>query len=255
MKNKILLFFVIIIFFPLVVSAEGLDMDNDGLTDQQEQKYYTDPNNPDTDKDGFPDGVEVEQGYSPLVGNKKRIYEVDYDKDGLSDWHEIWFHSDIGKTDTDGDGMDDFSEVMYGRDPIDASTTSTKFYRGYEVNLTTQSLSYIVDKIKILTYPVSTGNPGTPTPPGQYSILRKVPVKRYVGTGYDLKNVKWNMEYKKGGYYIHAAYWHNDFGKRTHSHGCINMREKDVELLYRYTDIGVPVMVTGTTPKRYRVGT
>lgn len=41
------------------------DLDNDGLTNDQERLYKTDPLNPDTDADGYRDGVEVATGYDP----------------------------------------------------------------------------------------------------------------------------------------------------------------------------------------------
>lgn len=43
------------------------DIDKDGLFDQEEPVYRTDPLNPDTDGDGFLDGEEVAAGCSPLV--------------------------------------------------------------------------------------------------------------------------------------------------------------------------------------------
>lgn len=42
-----------------------VDSDKDGLTDSQEAYYGTDPHNPDTDGDGYPDGLEVKNGYNP----------------------------------------------------------------------------------------------------------------------------------------------------------------------------------------------
>ncbi|PJA86736.1 MAG: hypothetical protein CO141_03145 [Candidatus Moranbacteria bacterium CG_4_9_14_3_um_filter_42_9] len=42
------------------------DMDNDGLTDEQEKVYGTDPTKQDTDGDGFKDGEEIANGYDPL---------------------------------------------------------------------------------------------------------------------------------------------------------------------------------------------
>jgi len=43
-----------------------LDTDRDGLTDKQEETTWkTDPNNPDTDGDGFLDGEEAKKGYNP----------------------------------------------------------------------------------------------------------------------------------------------------------------------------------------------
>ncbi|MGB0756990.1 MAG: LamG-like jellyroll fold domain-containing protein [Patescibacteria group bacterium] len=42
------------------------DADSDGLSDRLEDQYGTDPNNPDTDGDGYGDGQEVVSGYSPI---------------------------------------------------------------------------------------------------------------------------------------------------------------------------------------------
>lgn len=41
------------------------DVDDDGLTTAEEQKYKTDPLDPDSDDDGYLDGEEVENGYNP----------------------------------------------------------------------------------------------------------------------------------------------------------------------------------------------
>ena len=45
--------------------AEKIDSDNDGLDDRLEEALGTDPNNPDSDGDGFKDGDEVKNEYSP----------------------------------------------------------------------------------------------------------------------------------------------------------------------------------------------
>ncbi len=42
------------------------DSDQDGLSNEEEALYGTDPLNKDTDGDGYSDGVEVESGYDPL---------------------------------------------------------------------------------------------------------------------------------------------------------------------------------------------
>ncbi len=42
------------------------DSDQDGLTALQEQTYGSDPQNPDTDGDGYLDGAEVSSGYNPI---------------------------------------------------------------------------------------------------------------------------------------------------------------------------------------------
>lgn len=54
---------------PTVNDPNG-DPDGDALTNQEEATYGTDPNNPDTDGDGFKDGAEVEKGFNPLGAGK-----------------------------------------------------------------------------------------------------------------------------------------------------------------------------------------
>jgi hypothetical protein len=222
------------------------------LTDDLEIVWQTDSNNPDTDGDGYLDGVEIKNGYSPHVGKKVRIYDFDFDQDRLSDWHEYWFKSNIGKKDSDDDGKDDFDAVMRGVSPSDASII---FTRKIIVDLSRQQMEFIVDGIDVKKFPVSTGNPKTPTPEGTFTILDKISKKDYIGPGYHMKDVMWNMLFKKPDFYLHSAYWHNDFGKRTHSHGCINMRVEDAKFLYPYIDINVPLEVIGKTPKKFKVGT
>jgi hypothetical protein len=247
-----IMLFALLFFVPVIVCAEALDTDGDGLSDEDEQMYYTDINNPDTDGDGYPDGLEVKNGYSPHKGPGVQMHQNDYDGDGLGDWLEIWFKSDIGKIDTDGDGHNDFDEVMRGFSPSEKDGEK-KFRRWIEVDRSRQRLYYFVNKIKLLNLAVSTGNPWTETPKGDFEITKMIPEKSYVGADYNLKGVKWNMLFNTGGYYIHGTYWHNDFGIRTHSHGCVNLSTQDAGLLYKYMDIGVPIRIYGDTPKNRAV--
>lgn len=73
------------------IVAFAKDTDGDGLSDEEEAKIGTDPNNPDTDGDGLLDGKEV---------NKYKTNPKD--------------------PDTDGGGIKDGVEVKYGADPLDA---------------------------------------------------------------------------------------------------------------------------------------
>lgn len=244
--------FVFFVFLPGVSFA--IDSDGDGLDDIIEQNvYYTNPYDQDTDADGYSDGVEVSFDYSPHAGNGTRMHEFDFDQDGLNDWVERWFQSDIGKKDTDSNGTNDFDAVMRGLNPKHEED-GVLFDRRIVVDRTLQRLYYYVDGIKLLSMPASTGNPDSETPEGEFTIERMIEEKSYVGPGYNLPGVKWNMQFKPM-YYIHAAYWHNDFGKRTHSHGCVNLTEADAGVLYKYMDIGIPVSIEGVTPKGYIVGT
>jgi lipoprotein-anchoring transpeptidase ErfK/SrfK len=41
------------------------------------------------------------------------------------------------------------------------------------------------------------------------------------------------------GFALHAAYWHDDFG-RVRSHGCVNLSPRDAAWLFEWTDPHVP---------------
>lgn len=49
-----------------ILEAVDTDWDNDGLPNKEESFWNTNPNNPDTDGDGFLDGEEVASGHNPL---------------------------------------------------------------------------------------------------------------------------------------------------------------------------------------------
>jgi len=104
-------------------SDASSDSDNDGLTNQQEYEYSTDPTSSDTDKDDLSDYVEVTNvGTDPT--------DLDTDDDGLMDGYEIrTSHTDPLDADSDDDGYNDGAEVNFGSDPNNApvvmSRTST----------------------------------------------------------------------------------------------------------------------------------
>lgn len=55
---------------------------------------------------------------------------------------------------------------------------------------------------------------------------------------FNLRDVPF-VQYFHRGYALHAAYWHDDFG-RWRSHGCINLAPKDAAWLFEWTDPAVP---------------
>ena len=55
---------------------------------------------------------------------------------------------------------------------------------------------------------------------------------------FELRDVPWVM-YFKGGYAIHGAYWHDDFG-RTRSHGCVNVAPIDARFTFLWASPQVP---------------
>ncbi len=50
-----------------LMSTDTIDTDGDGLSDQRETIYGTDPTKIDTDGDGFQDEQEIQRGYDPKV--------------------------------------------------------------------------------------------------------------------------------------------------------------------------------------------
>ncbi|HEX4473722.1 MAG TPA: L,D-transpeptidase [Polyangiaceae bacterium] len=55
---------------------------------------------------------------------------------------------------------------------------------------------------------------------------------------FELRDVPWVM-YFSGGYALHGAYWHDDFGK-VRSHGCVNLAPIDARYVFSWSDPNVP---------------
>jgi hypothetical protein len=100
-----------------VVIGGPKDSDGDGLPDEEEGEWGTDPFDPDTDDDGLSDGEEVyEWKTDPL--------NPDTDWDGLSDGHDEVhkYRTNPLERDTDNGGVADGHEVIEdGTDPLDPS--------------------------------------------------------------------------------------------------------------------------------------
>jgi hypothetical protein len=91
-----------------------LDLDGDGLNNQQEADLGTDPNVADTDKDGMPDGWEFDNGLNPLSDDSR----ADSDNDGILNVDEYSEGTNPNNSDSDGDGMSDSWELVNGLDPL-----------------------------------------------------------------------------------------------------------------------------------------
>ena len=113
--------------------------------------------------------------------------------------------------------------------------------RWIEVDLTNQTLTAWQGDVQVMYTAISSGRGGTPTVTGRFAVGTKYAAQRMTGPGYDLPNVPWVM-YFHSSYAIHGAYWHNSFGVPT-SHGCVNMRPNEAELLYNWTPEGTEVYV------------
>lgn len=95
------------------------DSDMDGLVDEIDP----DPTDPDTDDDGYRDGIETLVTLDATVPNGGCDGEFvadagDTDGDGLSDCEEILLGSELGNPDSNGDGILDSHAVMQGASAV-----------------------------------------------------------------------------------------------------------------------------------------
>ncbi len=158
------------------------------------------------------------------------------------------------------------------------------------VSLSRQQLYAYQNGALAFTFTVETGRPELPTPTGVYHVfLKNCSDKRWTnnnapmashnvncvehnGDGhqavftspwpvgspnwYAPTHINYALEFKEGGFYLHDAWWHVEFGPgsnvphqlpdgswETGSHGCIGMRIPDAERLYAWAPIGTPVYV------------
>jgi len=107
-----------------------------------------------------------------------------------------------------------------------------------EVDLSEQKLRAYEGTTVVFTTTISSGRARTPTVLGKFRIQRKYDAQLMTGPGYYLPNVPYVM-YFYGGFALHGAYWHSNWGTPM-SHGCVNLRREDAKWLYEWTDPVVP---------------
>ncbi|WP_423246972.1 L,D-transpeptidase family protein [Thermohalobacter berrensis] len=98
---------------------------------------------------------------------------------------------------------------------------------------------YLIDMKKnklIKRYVVATGRPSSPSPIGSYKIIEKAKWGGGFGSRWMRINVPW------GKYGIHGTNKPGSIGYNA-SHGCIRMRNKDVEELYSLVKYNTPVVL------------
>lgn len=87
-------------------------------------------------------------------------------------------------------------------------------------------------------YRVAVGKGSTPSPVGEWVVAWKSYRDGVFGTRYIALNVPW------GGYGIHGTNQPWSIGRYA-SHGCIRMRNKDVEEMFEWIPVGTPVRIEG----------
>jgi hypothetical protein len=123
-----------------------------------------------------------------------------------------------------------------------------------DVSLANQTLVYYQGTTPTFATLISSGaGAGHGTPSGLWRVYVKHVSSRMESPGkpaekegdkpdapYRVDDVPW-VQYFAGGFALHAAYWHDDFGQ-PRSHGCINLAPRDARTLFNRT---TPAMPTG----------
>ncbi len=117
--------------------------------------------------------------------------------------------------------------------------------RWVDVDLSQQVLVAYEGPRPVYVTLVSAGRQGR-TPVGLFRVWAKLALADMERVGQDLepeqeysmRDVPWTM-YFKGGYALHAAYWHDRFGM-PHSHGCINLAPRDAKWLFEWSPPSLP---------------
>jgi len=127
--------------------------------------------------------------------------------------------------------------------PAELSATAlAEGERWIDVDLTTQTLVAYEGTRPIFATLVSTGRsgPGHETPVGVHRIWVKLAEDTMddldvtdQASNYAIEGVPW-VQYFSEGIGLHAAFWHDDFG-RPRSHGCVNLSPRDARRLFAWT--------------------
>jgi hypothetical protein len=121
--------------------------------------------------------------------------------------------------------------------------------RWVDIGIHSQTLVLYDGQDPIYATAISTGRDGLgdpkktlSTPTGTFRVREKHVTttmdSHEVGNAFELRDVPW-VQYFKGGVAIHAAPWHDDFGK-PRSHGCVNMSPIDARRVFLFTEPHVP---------------
>lgn len=122
-----------------------------------------------------------------------------------------------------------------------ANAASARPAKWIEVVLSTQMLYAWENGRVAMSSKISSGTWAHPTVRGNFRVYVKYVSTRMRGPGYNLPNVPYTM-YFYGGYGIHGAYWHNNFGHPM-SHGCVNLPVPFSGQLFQWTPVGTLVYV------------
>jgi len=119
--------------------------------------------------------------------------------------------------------------------------------RWIDIDIEQQTLVAYEGTTPLFATLVSTGrnSKASQTPNGVFQIWVKLDYsdmddleRTDVDKNYAIQDVPW-VQFFRGSYGFHAAFWHDDFGRRR-SHGCINLSPADARYLFTFTNPVLP---------------
>ena len=133
-------------------------------------------------------------------------------------------------------------------------TQDNKSTRRIVVSFPDRKLALIEGSTVIKVYDIAVGKPSTPSPTGEFQIINHIANPTWYGpdkiVGPGANNpvgTRW-MGLSVKGYGIHGTNAPASIGKAA-SHGCIRMRNRDVEELFELVGVGVTVELDQQRPE------
>lgn len=148
----------------------------------------------------------------------------------------------------DGTWLKD-SDVAIAVKPSELPSFAKTTKKWIDVSILSQILVLYEGTKPVYVTAVATGRDGLGDPKKTFSTVRgtfKIREKHVtttmdsheVGNKFELRDVPW-VEYFEAGYALHAAPWHDEYGK-PRSHGCINLSPIDARRVFMWTDPPLP---------------
>jgi hypothetical protein len=148
----------------------------------------------------------------------------------------------------DGTWIED-SDVAIAVKPSDLPSFAQGTTKWIDISILSQTLILYEGRKPVYATAVATGRDGLGDPKTTFSTVRgtfRIREKHVTTTmdahevenKFELRDVPW-VEYFEAGYALHAAPWHDDYG-RPRSHGCVNLSPIDARRVFLWTDPPLP---------------
>jgi lipoprotein-anchoring transpeptidase ErfK/SrfK len=122
------------------------------------------------------------------------------------------------------------------------------------ISIPDKKLALFEDGRLVRIYDIAVGKPSTPTPTGAYEVVNRIANPVWFNRGKPVPPGKSNplgtrwLGLNAAGYGIHGTNFPRSIGKAA-SHGCIRMRNRDIEELFQLVEVGAAVDLETETPQ------